>query len=109
MQIRYGNFKNLKDEELTAKSSFERECMKIERDFKADSMIVNVKLHDKEGGRKKYSFRAVVEGPSILFESHAFDWDLQRAIHKTVNKLVNEGKKKFKTEGKPRRTGKKGE
>ena len=62
---------------------------KIKRDLKnITSLKVHVKLHKKEGERKKYSIRLLAEFPGRAIESkRAHDYELPRALHKAFNDI----------------------
>ena len=70
---------------------------KIKRDMKnITNMVVHVKLHEKEGSRKKYSIHVRAICPTGTLEScKAHDFELPRALHKAFNDIREQIKHKF--------------
>lgn len=67
---------------------------------KAALLVLHGKKHEHDGGKSKYSFHARLEGVGALVEVRDDDWDLSRALHRTLRKLENAVQKKYKTKGK---------
>lgn len=64
---------------------------KIQRQLKNEtSFEVHVKNYEKEGKAKKFSINIKAVAPTRIFEANASDWDLARAVHKVLNKILNE-------------------
>ena len=98
--IRYINLRDFDATEVSRiKTVVVPYLKKLERDIHRCSLAFYGKKYDKAGDRVKYSFHARLEGPSYLLSSHAFDWDITIAAHKTMKKLHTEVQRKFKTEG----------
>lgn len=63
---------------------------KIKRQLKNEVFFeVHIKVHEKEGKRKKFNIHVDVVN-AIRFGATADDWDLARAVHKVLNKIMNE-------------------
>lgn len=61
---------------------------KLARDLKnITSLVVHVKLSQKEGNKKKYTIKTRVIAPTKIFESSDSDWDLARTLHMVFNDL----------------------
>jgi hypothetical protein len=77
-------------------SSYEKIKYKTKTDF---ILKISIKIYSKDKEnlvkRKKYSIQAGIFGATRDFEASAFDWDLNKAIHKVLNKLENEIEHKF--------------
>jgi len=64
--------------------------VKIKRQLKNEAdIVVHIKVHEKEGNRKKYNIHIDVAN-SIRFGATADDWDLARAVHKVFKNIMNE-------------------
>ena len=65
---------------------------KLQRDLKTlSTMVVHVKLYEKEGNRKKYALHVRLNAHTRVFEScKAHDWDLVRALHKAMDDLKHQ-------------------
>jgi hypothetical protein len=100
MGIKYINLKDFSTmEQREIKDKSEKEYKKIIRDFKDSSLIVEVKKMEKAGDRCKYSVHLRLEGgTSLILTAHQTDWDLPRALHKTLDNLKNEADHKYHTE-----------
>lgn len=62
---------------------------KIKREIKKDFLLdIQIKVYEK-GGKKKYSLNVKAEN-SVIFKSNSFDWNLAKAVHKALNKIMNE-------------------
>ena len=71
---------------------------KFLRDFKKSKLIVDVHKFEKLGARAKYSIHLRLEDPSILLTAEEADWELPKALHKTIANLEEEVRKKVKKE-----------
>jgi len=100
MIIQYVDIEKAGDQEDYIKSLIEKTASKLDPDTLKDSkLIVDLKEHEKEGSRKKFSFHIKLEAPSTMLSAHADDWDLVKATHKVLDNLENEFQHKFKTKG----------
>lgn len=61
---------------------------------------VHIKVHNKEGKRKKYSVHVKAISPTkkVYVSSKAHDWDFARAVHKSFQDIQNEIKKSAHTD-----------
>ena len=76
---------------------------KVLRDVKNAVLVLHAKKYSKDGTRNKFSIHARVESAETLVaNSEASDWKLEKALHKTMEKIENGINHKFKT--KKRRT-----
>lgn len=106
--IKYKGLKQLTPQEQeTLKTIITKKYPEIKRMIKnITDLKVNIKVHDKEGKRKRYQIFMQAIAPTIIFESKRketylkklSDWDLARATHKAVNKLKKEIEHIMKTE-----------
>jgi ribosome-associated translation inhibitor RaiA len=61
---------------------------KLKRDLKnMTSIVVHIKITNKEGNRKKYNIKTRAIAPTKIFESSDADWDLARTLHMVFNDL----------------------
>jgi ribosome-associated translation inhibitor RaiA len=78
-------------ERKIADKLFNEYYSKIQRQIKSIiSLKVYIREHEKEGLRRKLSINLELVYSGKMFKAKAFDWDLARAIHKALNKLMNE-------------------
>jgi len=64
---------------------------RIQRQLKNfTSFEVDIKNYKKEGKQKKFSINLKVVVPTRIFKANAIDWDLARALHNVLNKIMNE-------------------
>ncbi len=77
----------------------ERHYEKFSRDLPG-KLVLHAKKHNKEGNRCIYSFHARVQKPSNLINVRDSDWELEKALHKTLVKVEKRIQDKFKTKGK---------
>ena len=77
----------------------EKHYEKFSRDLQG-KLILHAKKHKKEGNRCMYSFHARVQKPANLINVRDSDWELEKALHKTLVKVENRIQDKFKTKGK---------
>lgn len=65
---------------------------KIQREIKnLTSLAIRIKSYDKEGREKKYSIHVKVIAPTRIFVStKAFDWDLDKALHKSFRDVIRQ-------------------
>ena len=59
---------------------------------------MDVHKFEKAGARAKYSIHLRLEDPSILLTAEEADWELPKALHKTIQNLAEEVRKKSKRE-----------
>ncbi len=99
MSIIYNRLKDLNAAETQeVKHLTEVAYDKILRDFKHAKLIVDVHKFVKAGARAKYSIHLRLEDPSILLTAEEADWELAKALHKTIQNLSEEVRKKSKKE-----------
>ncbi len=106
--IRYNGLDHLTDEEqYVLKKLVEKEFPKIERMMKnVDSVVVDVKTHDKGGKRKMYMLDVKVIAPKTVFSVKAKEntikkspyWDLAASAHHAMESLEAEVKHKLKAD-----------
>ena len=61
------------------------------------SLAVHVKVHSKEGSKKKFAIRIRAIAPTSIIEAKlAHDWDLARTLHKAFENIEKEIEHKFK-------------
>ncbi len=83
-------------ERETADRLIDEYYSKIQRMLKNDFLLkIHFKEYDKEGKKKKYSINAEAIFSGKMINSSSWDWDLARAIHKSMRKIENEIEKKF--------------
>ncbi len=99
MSIIYNRLKDLNAIEIQEVKRFSEQAYdKVQRDLVGSKLIVDVHKFSRTGAREKYSIHFRVEHPSILITAEDDDWDLPKAFHKTISNLVEEMRKKSKTE-----------
>lgn len=97
MSIIYNRLKDLNAAETQeVKRLTEVAYEKVLRDFKQSKLIVDVHKFEKAGARAKYSIHLRLEDPSILLTAEEADWELAKALHKTIANLEEEVRKKSK-------------
>ena len=80
---------NRKERSLVVRLS-EEYNKKIKRKIKNNfDIIIHIKAHEKEGSKKKFNIHIDVKSV-ISFGATADDWDLGKAIHKSMEKILNE-------------------
>ena len=101
MLIRYIDLKKLDDiESSVLQNLVEEYAEKLDRKLHPDAvLVVQVRKHDIEGSRSKYSFHTRIEAPDILFTAEEYDWDLKKAVHKVMQNIENRFQHKFKLKG----------
>lgn len=95
--IEINNQEILNDKEREIADKLVKEYyQKIQRKIKnITSLKIYIKEYGKEGKGKKYSIDVGVVSPGDIFKAKAFDWDFARALHKVLNKIINEIEHKF--------------
>ncbi|MBR9706226.1 hypothetical protein GOV14_04275 [Candidatus Pacearchaeota archaeon] len=69
---------------------------KLERmDKSMQKLDIHVKTYDTDGKRKRYSVQAKIVSPARNFNADETDWDLSKALHKVLKKLMNELEKRY--------------
>ncbi len=70
---------------------------KIKRALKnITSLVVHIKLHKKEGNRRKFSAHVKAIAPTaILTSTKAVDWDIARVMHKAFQDIEQEIRHRF--------------
>ncbi|MCH8328792.1 MAG: hypothetical protein IIB81_00175 [Nanoarchaeota archaeon] len=65
---------------------------KIQREIKnIASLTIHIKSYEKQGRQKKYSVHVKVMAPTRIFVStKAFDWDFEKALHKSFEDVIRE-------------------
>ena len=72
---------------------------RLHRDFPGLILLVYVKKHPKLGKKDKFTVRLRLEGThSVVLYAKQADWDLSKALHKTISNLEQEVRHKFKRE-----------
>ncbi|MBL7051567.1 MAG: hypothetical protein ISS01_00595 [Nanoarchaeota archaeon] len=104
-QIKYTGLKK-----LTATDIYEVQkqslalLRRVQRKFNNANLNINLKTHDTNGKKRKYTINIKVEkNRKLIARSKHADWDLPRTMHKTIKNLEQEIQHKYKTEGKKRR------
>ncbi len=99
MGIIYNRLKDLNAVETQeVKRLSEQMYEKIERDLYGSKLVVDVHKFEKAGARAKYSIHFRVEHPSTLLTAEEADWELAKALHKTISNLTEEIRKISKKE-----------
>lgn len=99
--ISYTGLKDFNEfEQAKIRKILETDATKLDKRFRELSIGVVCRKYSSTGNRHKYSIHARVSRGSFLVASHAFDWELERACHKVMNKLLAEYKHRLKVEGK---------
>ena len=63
------------------------------------NVVVHVKFHQKEGGKKKYALNVKVIIPGNIFESNNQDsWELPAAVHMSFDSILNQINHKLRTD-----------
>ncbi len=79
------------NEKSVCTSIIEDSYLKLKRKLKNDiSLVVHFKIYGKESRTKKFSINIKLISPAKVFESSTADWDLAKALHKALNKLMSE-------------------
>ncbi len=65
---------------------------KIQREIKnITSLAIHIKSYEKQGRQKKYSVHVKVIAPTRIFAStKTFDWELEKALHKSFRDVIRE-------------------
>ncbi|MDP4012240.1 MAG: hypothetical protein Q8R00_01385 [Candidatus Nanoarchaeia archaeon] len=72
-------------------------CEKLDRKLLPNaSFVVHAKKHDKEGTRCKYSFVFRLEDPNFDLNAECSDWELPRALHAGMKKILVGFNKKYR-------------
>jgi len=107
MGVIYNRLKDLNVAEMQeVKHLTEGAYAKFQRDFYKSKLIVDIHKFEKAGARAKYSVHFRLEGPSLLLTAEEVDWELSRALHKTIANMGQEIQHTFKRDA-MRKTGKK--
>jgi hypothetical protein len=91
--IQFIGVKDLSEDEKEIVNTLSTEYYgKIKRSLKnLTSMVVQVKIYQKEGAKKKYSINVRVIAPTRMIEADkAADWDLARTLHKAFKNIERE-------------------
>lgn len=103
-KIRYIGLRNLDSFEISKIQSLTNKYFKkIERFFSNANLVVNVKKADVGGKRARYEFNLRVEAPTPVLTATHMDWELQRALHRAFDNILNSAKHKYKSEVTQRR------
>jgi ribosome-associated translation inhibitor RaiA len=101
MSIIYNRLKDLNAAETQeVKRLSEQAYEKVQRDLFGSKLVVDVHKFEKAGARAKYSIHFRVEHPSTLLTAEEADWELAKALHKTIANLTEEVRKKARKETK---------
>lgn len=70
--------------------------LKIQRELKDENVLIeiHIKVHDVSKRQKKFNVHVDVVN-SVRFGATDDDWNLARAIHKVMNKIMSEIEHKF--------------
>ncbi len=68
---------------------------KIQRDVKG-AVVLLAKKHNKDGNRARYSFQGKIDAPDTIINVRSTDWELERAVHKLMNKLQSSAQNRFR-------------
>ncbi|MCK9595823.1 hypothetical protein M0R19_01420 [Candidatus Pacearchaeota archaeon] len=83
-------------ERKIAHKLFDEYYLKIKRMIKRDFLLkVHFKEYEKAGKNKKYSLNCEIFFSGKMINSSSWDYDLARAIHKTLKKIETEIEHKF--------------
>jgi actin-like ATPase involved in cell morphogenesis len=78
------------DKEIIERISQEY-ILKIRRHFEnIDSFEIYVKCYLKKGNVKRYRINSKLIVPGFRFEASADEWKIQDAVHKALEKIMNE-------------------
>lgn len=96
--IKFIGLKNLTDTQQTeVRDILNYQYEKIHRLIKnITNLIVTFKIYTKQGKANKFSVHIRLESPTQQFRSNASDWDLNKALHGAINKIINEIQHTFK-------------
>lgn len=97
MPIRFVKSKLLTEKEISdAKNISSLYLSKIERYTNNPDLLIHIKKQKDQGDRGvKYSIKSRIEG-SMFIQSSCYDWNLRRAMHSCLKKLLKEMDHKFK-------------
>ena len=84
--------KSVIDEEIT------NEVKKLAKILPIQYFVINVKKHDEDGKRSKYSIKSRLITQKGAFFAHDFAWDITKAIRGMLHKLEREIVKKTRKE-----------
>lgn len=94
MAIIYEGLKALKPEEIKViKDLVEQGYEKIQRDFFNSKLIVDLHKMEKAGKRAKYSVHLRLDHPSLMMSAEEAEWELEKALHKTMDNLMEQVRK----------------
>lgn len=68
---------------------------KIQREVKG-FLVIMAKKHEKDGNRAKYTFQGKINSPTAIINVSSTDWDLEKALHKLINKIQSSAQNKFR-------------
>ncbi len=95
--ITYVGLKNLDSFDISKVQTIVGRCFpKIQRHFSNAALIVNIKIADVTGNRKRYTVSLRVLAPNPILSAEHMDWELQRAVRRAFDGLENEARHKFK-------------
>ena len=97
MAIKFVKSKSLTQEEIDISNKIiSLYLTKIERYVKNSNLVIQIKKQkNNEDKAIKYSIKSRIEG-TILIQSSCYDWNLRRAMHSCLKKLLKEMDHKFK-------------
>lgn len=84
--------KDLDDMEIDAVNRLvNRYYPKIQREFRnITSLTIHIKKYEKGGKQTKYSIHIKAIAPTRIFVStKGFDWDINKALHKAFNDIID--------------------
>lgn len=99
--------RNLDEMEIEAVNRVaNRYYVKIQRQIKkVNSLVVHIKAYEKEGSQRKYSIHVKLLAPTRIFVStKAFDWDLEKTLHKSFRDVIRQVKHSLHTDDQHKKT-----
>ena len=95
---------SLNEDELNKLSDYSQKFYnKSCRHLNDPLVILHVKKMKTAGKRCKYSVHSRVEAPNLLASAEYSDWDFERTLNKTLEKIERELESKLRTNGKSER------
>lgn len=95
MAVIYEGLKDLKQDEIKLiKELVEPGYERVKRDFVNSKLVVDVQKADKAGNRAKYTVHLRLDNPSLLLTAEESDWELHKVLHKTLDNLQEQVRKK---------------
>jgi len=97
MVVIYQGMKDLNSiEKQEIKGILETADNKIQKEVFGAKLLVDVNKKSKAGNRAKYSVHLRLDHPSLMFSAEEAEWELVKALHKSVDNLMEQVWKKGK-------------